>query len=478
MTTIRHILFFNPPGPLYQRGEDRCQASVDDSSAVSLRAPNDLAYMAAMVRTIGITPVVRDYPAGPLTWEDFESDIRTWRPDMIVMSITTATLLDDLAAFDRAKAVNPGVITVAKGAFFFACDLTRLDRPEFRCMDYALVGESETVINDLVAGLMNGTPSSDIPNIIHREGSWRRTRIQEFEKDIDSIPFPARDLLKNEWYVRPDTGEPQATIQTSRGCPSKCIFCLTPLISGERVRQRSAKNVVDEIEVCVNRHGIRNFFFKADTFTINKAFVIDLCREILDRRLNIAWVANSRVDTVDEERLSWMKKAGCWLVAFGFESGHDAMLRLMKKEATTDDARRAVRLTKDAGLRVYGFFMIGLPWETHETVRLTLDFAKELDCDFSEIHLATPFEGTTLHDIVRETGLLTDEVLGHNCFSDPVIGSMFLSREELLQYRKAGLRQLYLSPKFVARTLSRIRSLRELRNYWSYGRRLARSLWT
>lgn len=476
MTALRHILFFNPPGPLYQRGEDRCQASVDDSSAVSLRAPNDLAYMAAMVRTIGITPMVRDYPAEQLTWEHFESDLKTWCPDMIVMSITTATLLDDLAAFDRAKARHPGVITVAKGAFFFACDLTKLDRPEFRSMDYALVGESETVINDLIAGLTDGTPPSTIPNIIHHEGSWKRTRIQDFEKDIDTIPFPARDLLKNERYVRPDTGEPQATIQTSRGCPSKCVFCLTPLISGERVRQRSAKNVVDEIEVCVTRHGIRNFFFKADTFTINKTFVIDLCREILDRRLDIEWVANSRVDTVDEERLSWMKKAGCWLVAFGFESGHDAMLRLMKKEATTDDARRAVRLTKAAGLRIYGFFMIGLPWETHETIRRTLDFAKELDCDFSEIHLATPYEGTSLHDIVRETGLLTDEVIGHNYFSDPVIGSMFLSREELLQYRKEGLRKLYFSPAYVARTFGKIRSARELGNYFKYGVRMIRNV--
>lgn len=471
-------MLINPPGPLYQRGEDRCQANIEESSAVSLRAPNDLAYMAAVLKVEGIGVLIRDYPAEKLSWQDFEYDLKRTMPDLLVMSVTTATVLDDLRAFQVAKSMNPSIVTVAKGALFFASDIHLFDKPAFASMDFGLAGESETLIGGLVKGLRGGSPYGTIDGIVARsdDGRWFRRAQKEFVTDLDTIPFPARDLIRNELYVRPDTGEPQATIQTSRGCPSRCIFCLTPAISGQKVRQRSVQNIVDEIEECVNRYGIRNFFFKADTFTINKKFVIDLCKEIMRRELNIQWVANSRVDTVDAERLEWMKKAGCWLVAFGFESGDDDILKKMKKDATVADAYQAVRLVKEAGLRVYGFFMIGLPWDDRTTVEKTFRFAKDLDCDFSEIHIATPYEGTELHSIARDAGLLTDEVIGHDYFHDPTMATMFLTREEILEYRKKGLRRLYLSPKYLIKTFSNINSMDELARYAVYGARMLKNI--
>lgn len=475
---IRHIWFFNPPGALFQRGEDRCQANVEASSAVSLRAPNDLAYMASVMRAAGIRCAITDFPAEDGTWDDFEKQFSALNPDLVVMSITNATLRDDMEAFRRIKKNNPSVITVAKGAWFWAGDLRGLSEPVFEAMDYALVGEAETEIKGLVEGLHANTVPEDIPNIIFRlpDGTWKRTRIEAFETDLDAIPFPARDLLKNDLYVRPDTGEAQATIQTARGCPSQCVFCLTPAISGARVRSRSPQNIVDELEECVTRYGIRNFFFKADTFTINKKFVIALCQEILRRNLDIAWVANSRVDTVDEERLAWMKKAGCWLVAFGFESGNDDVLKKMKKEATVEDARRAAALVRQGGLKMYGFFMIGLPWDNDQTIRDTIALARELACDFYEIHLATPFEGTELYTIAQSMGLLTSAPLGHDYFADPASGSLFLSRDQLVEYRKSGLRSLYLSPSYIYKTARSANSPKVLLNYARYGVRLFRNL--
>lgn len=475
---LHSALLINPPGPLYQRGEDRCQANIEESSAVSLRAPNDLAYMASMLRQIGIHAIIRDYPAEKLTWDDFEGDLRSVLPDVLIMSVTTATVMDDLSAFKRAKEFNAAIFTIAKGALFFASDMQLFLRPAFSAMDYALAGEAETIVQSLLKGLINGASMSLIPGIVYRDtaGQWVRNQQREFQTDLDAIPFPARDLMKNELYVRPDTGEPQATIQTSRGCPSKCIFCLTPAISGQKVRQRSVRNIVDEIEECVTKYSIRNFFFKADTFTINKKFVIELCKEIMDRKLDIAWVANSRVDTIDAERLDWMKRAGCWLVAFGFESGDDEILRKMKKDATVADAHQAVRLVKSAGLRVYGFFMMGLPWDDHTTVEKTMLFAKHLDCDFSEIHIATPYEGTELHTIAKKSGLLTDEVIGHDYFHDPTMATMFLTREEIMDYRKKGLRNIYLSPKYLIKTISHIHSVGDLGRYASYGIRMAKNI--
>lgn len=477
-TTLHTALLINPPGPLYQRGEDRCQANIEESSAVSLRAPNDLAYMAAVARMMGLTPSIIDYPAEKLNWQDLENDLKRDLPDLLIMSVTTATILDDLRAFELAKKIKPSMITVAKGAVFFASDMKLFSRSGFEFMDFALSGESETIIEGLIRGLNEGLSRSTIPGIVYKNsnGQWVRNPQKEFTTDLDALPFPARDLLKNELYIRPDTGKPQATIQTSRGCPSKCIFCLTPAISGQKVRQRSVTNIVDEIEECVKRYSIKDFFFKADTFTINKKFVIELCQEILRRELDIQWVANSRVDTIDAERLQWMRKAGCWLVAFGFESGDDSVLRQMKKDATVDDARRAVELVKEAGLRIYGFFMIGLPWDDHATVEKTMRFAKELDCDFSEIHIATPYEGTELHTIARQAGLLTDEVIGHDYFHDPTMATFFLSREEILEYRKKGLRRIYLSPKYMIKTFSNIHSVEELGRYAGYGVRMIKNI--
>lgn len=474
---MMNVWFLNPPGPLYQRGEDRSQGNVSGSSATSLRAPNDLGMMAAVARQLGCRVSIRDYPAECKTWSDYASDLVVDCPDAIVMSVTTATILQDMRAFELAKAHRAAVRTVAKGALFQSIEVAVWNDSRFRDMDAALFGEAETILGDVLGAWMHGADLAKVQGVIRRgdRGEFVRNAPKAFVEDLDTIPFPARDLMRNELYVRPDTGEPQATIQTARGCPSRCIFCLTPLISGARVRQRSPANVVDEMEECVTRFGIRNFFLKADTFTINKKFVIELCQEILRRGLDIRWVANSRVDTIDEERLQWMRKAGCWLVAFGFESGDPDSLRRMRKDATVEDAREAVRLVKNAGLQCYGFFLIGLPWEDRRPIDRTLDLAAELRCDFAELHIAVPYEGTVLHRIATEMGLMTSSNLGHDYFDDPPIGTIHLTRDEILRYRKEGIRRLYFSPRFVLHTLGKIRSPRQLMLFATYGARLIRN---
>lgn len=471
-------LLFNPPVGLYQRGEDRCQAEVDGGSATSLRPPNDLGYIASMLRKIGVTPVIADYPAEKKQWNHFEEDLKTIHPDFLVMSITTPTIKDDMKAFSLTKALNPGIFTIAKGAHFYTCNKEDFKEAMYDVMDIAIIGEAETIINNLLLAKRNGSDLSSVRGILLRNhlNQIVQTGPELFWTDLDKIPFPARDLMKNHLYIRPDTGEPQATIQTSRGCPSQCIFCLSPLISGMKLRERSVGNIVAELEECVNKYSIRNFFFRADTFTMNKKLVIELCREIINRRLNIAWVANSRVNTIDEERLVWMKKAGCWLVAFGIESGNDEIQKIIKKGTTRAQAREAVKLCKKLGVKTYGFYLIGFPWETKKMIMETLGLAKELRCNFSEIHIAVPYEGTEFHKIAKDYGILTETAVGHNYFSNPVIGTLHVSKDELITLRKKALKSLYLSPRYIASTLIHIRSLKEIKNYAQYGFRLLRNL--
>ncbi len=475
---LEKALLFNPPVGLYQRGEDRCQAEVDGSSATSLRPPNDLGYIASMLRQINVTPFIVDYPAEGKQWNQFKDDLKTVQPNFLVMSITTPTLKDDMKAFSIAKELNPSIFTIAKGAHFYTCNKEDLREAIFDVMDVAVIGEAETIINNLILIKRNGSDLFGVKGIIFRDhlNQVVQTDPEHFWTNLDKIPFPARYLIKNELYTRPDTGEPQATIQTSRGCPSQCIFCLSPIISGMKLRERSVENIIAEIEECVDKYNIKNFFFRADTFTINRKTVIEICKRIINRKLEIEWVANSRVNTLDEERLKWMKKAGCWLMALGIESGNDEIQKRIKKGTTRTQAREAVELCKKFGIKTFGFYLIGFPWETKEMIMDTLDLARELRCDFSEIHIAIPYEGTEFYKIARDYGIVEETVVGYNYFSNPAIGTLHVSKDELIKMRKKALRSIYLNPRYITNTLIRIKNPKEVKNYTRYGIRLIKNL--
>jgi anaerobic magnesium-protoporphyrin IX monomethyl ester cyclase len=475
------ILIFNPPGKLFLRCEDRCQADVEGSAATSLRAPNDLAVMASLLRTLEFSPIIKDYPAEKQSEKDFCDDLVKFKPSILIMSITTSTFKEDLSFFKKAKEICPDVVTIAKGAFFFSCPIAVLNqlKEAHHVMDCALCGETETILPVLMIAMCEGLSFETVSGIIYFDvmrKQFQKTKAAPQCENLDEIPFPARDLLHNNLYVRPDNGKPMATITTSRGCTQECIYCLAPVLSGRRLKKRSPQNIVDEVNECVSRYHIKNFFFQADTFTFDKDWVLEICKEIIKRNLTIEWVTNSRVKPLDEEMLTWMKRAGCWLISLGIESGNEESLLKMKKNTTTTDALKAVAMIHKAGLKIYGFYLIGLPWENHEHIQKTLAFAKILKCDFTEIHIAAAFQGTALYAMLPEYGLELKEPFGYNYFSNPVLGTKYVSCEELIQYRKKGLRDLYLNSDYIFRALLSIRSFEEMKNYIRYGMRLMRAI--
>lgn len=446
-------LLFNPPGGLFQRGEDRCQADIEGSATVTLRPPNDLGYMAALLREIGVEPLLRDYPARGEDYDQLIRDCRDFLPNLAILSSTVGTVKDDMRAFQDIKRILPSTITIAKGAPFQVYTPETFNHSDYKAMDFALREEVEASIVSLISAIREKRTAGKILGVLAREeGGFACPGPTPWIEDLDSIPFPARDLMDNHLYTLPN-GNSLATIQISRGCPGRCIYCLTPRISGNKLRQRSPDNVIAELKECVEKYKIHDFFFRADTFTLNKKFVIRLCRAILANHLPIHWVANSRSDTLDEEMLQWMKKAGCRLIALGIESGSENTLRKSKKGISREDSIKAVRLIKKSGIKVYGFFMIGFPWETKEDIEQTMDFAAGLKCDFSEVHITSPYPGTELYKIAGEMNLMSGEELGYNYFSNPPIGTRYLSREQLLYLRKKFLRRLYLNPGYIVRTI-------------------------
>lgn len=459
-------LLINPPTGRYMRS-DRCQAPADSRVAEPPRPPMDLAYCAAVLEKIGVECKIEDYSMQGQGWPEAIADLDSFKPEMLFISTTTPTIEDDLTICDAAKKINPKMLTVAKGAHLLVFDKEILAK--FKNLDVAIRGEPEIIIKDLAST----KDYSGISGITYRKDSEIiRNPDNPFEDNLDNLPFPARHLLNNRLYRTPDTNEPIAFINTARGCPYKCIFCAAGLVSGYKVRIRSIGSVVTEIEECIRVFGIKTFFFAADTFTYDKQWVINLCAEILKRDIKIRWGANSRVDTLDEEMISWMSKAGCYVIGFGAESGNQFMLDKIGKGITLDQIENALRLCKKYNIESFLVFVIGLSWETKETVNDTINFVKKIEASFIEVNIAYPIPGTAFHSIAKENGLFEEEKLfGHN-YSFPLVRSFSLSTDELRRLRKKILKAFYLRPSYIVKRIRSIKSLKSVLNYFKYGVRL------
>lgn len=467
---LRRVLCIVPPTGKFIR-EDRCQTPIEKLKTIALRPPIDLLYAAASLEAAGAEVLLRDYPAEDLAWDALERDIQVFDPDAILLSITTPSLARDLEAAALAKRLKPRILTLAKGAHFNIFDTRTLE--EHPALDGVLRGEYEQTCRELG----EGRPLAEIAGLTWRDpvsGAIRRNPERPFEDDLDRIPFPARHLARNELYLRPDTGELQTTLVTNRGCPFQCTYCLSAQVSGTKNRYRSVQNVMAEIRECVERHGIRNFLFRSDLFTQNKKWVIELCQAILDSKLDIAWACNSRVDTITPEALAWMKRAGGWIIAFGVERGDQASLDKLNKKAKIEDAERAIAMTRSSGIKSSIYILLGLPWDTAELIDEQVRFARRLDADFLEIFFVYPFPGTPLYAQFVELGLLEAGAIPRDAYAEPALPGMHLTMEEFSRLRRRAMRQYYLRPGFILRTLAGARSAGELKNYMRYGFRMLR----
>lgn len=468
------IMLFYPPGMMFQRGEDRCQQNIKDASAEAMRACNDLGYGAAILLKRGYEVRLRDFQTEGASLSDMYEEFDAFKPDLIMMSITNTTIFDDLKLIKEIREkYNP--VIVLKGALFYDPEQEMLDLLDLSPVDYMIGGEVDFAIGEIADLALKGEGNvEDILSILYKkeDGSFGRTKFHVWGEDLDSRPFPARELMNNALYKRPDTDEPMATIQTGRGCPSSCVFCLTPVISGKCVRMRSPQNVMDELTECYEKHGIRNFFFKADTFTIDPAWVKEMCERIINSPLHgkIAFTANSRVNPLSKETLQLMKDAGCFMVAFGFESGSDEMLKTLRKGTTVEMNLRAAKWCHEVGLPFWGFYVIGFPWENKEHILATKKLILQSDPDFIEVKMALPFYGTPLYDAAKEFGLLAESPLGSDFFHSAMSGTKYLTQAQVEKLRRNILLSFYLRPKYVFRKLGEsIKTPRVFGNYIKYG---------
>jgi radical SAM superfamily enzyme YgiQ (UPF0313 family) len=272
--------------------------------------------------------------------------------------------------------------------------------------DIAVLAEGEAVAPALFAALEDGADLSTVAGIAYRDaaGALRRSAPAPVVTDLDAAPDPPWDLLHPDRYPGRYHGRRYANVLTSRGCPYRCLYCHRGPTGGRRMRWRSIERVVGEVRRLHDDYGIGAFGFRDDVFTIDRARTLALADALYALPERIYWNCESRVDCVDRALIERIKRAGCICVDFGIESGSDEILRRLRKRASVEQARAALRYCREAGMPTRAFYMIGTPWETPATIAQTIALAKELRATMSFFFLATPYPGTELREAFREAG--------------------------------------------------------------------------
>ncbi len=344
-------------------------------------------------------------------------------------------------------------------------------------IDIIVRHEGEETIIALVNALKNNTALDDIPGISFKKNSKIiHNKDKELVENLDTIPFPARHLFRQQKYTYPDSlASPVVPIITSRGCPHLCTYCCSKQLFTRKVRFRSAVNVVDEIEHLIKTYGAKEIHIWDDTFTLNKKRVFEFRDEIKKRniKINFMFSGGLRVDHVNEDILKALKEIGAYSLAFGVESGSQKILDNVKKGITLEQVEKTFKIAKNLGFELWGFFMIGLPGETPETVRATIDFAKKLDPDVAKFHILKPFPGSEVYRQFKEQGLLIEEdYTKYGIHTRPVHRLPDLSDEDLMQWTKTAYREFYLRPKKILAHIKRIKSWERLKLNASVGFKL------
>lgn len=452
-------LIINPPGyhGIDFVREGRCEQRLSSYQYVLL--PVSLPSIAAILRQRGLTVQIIDAVAEKFDWPQLRRAIGDFGPDLIILNVSTVTFTGDMDIAEKIKAVNPAVHLSVIGVHVTAMPVEALSYP----IDSVIKGEPELTALELALALAHHTDLAAVRGLSYKQdGQMFHNRRRPFIKDLDSLPFPARDLVKNEKYLMAMSDQPHTVLLSSRGCNQNCVFCTARQYYGRRLRLRSAKNIVSEMAEIKTKYHINYITMWSDTFTLNKQFVMELCREILSRQLKVIWMCNSRVDTIDAEMLCAMKQAGCRGIAFGVESGVQAILDQAGKRTNLNQIRRAFTLTRQAGIESLAHFVLGLPGENKATIAQTLRFARQLDPDYAQFYCAVPFPGTPFYHQAVKEGWLTTNRWENFEINQAIIATPQLSRQDLARARRRGYVSFYFRPKYLYKQFKKINSLKDL----------------
>ena len=446
-----NIVFVDPPVSLKKRYGKLAGAA---NTMPSL----GLLSLAAVARLNGFNSYIVEASSLGLDYQAAIEEILKHSPDYVGITATTLSINNAAILAKMIKERKAAVCTIIGGAHLTALPEETMSLfPQF---DIGIIGEGEQTIVELLQASHNSRNLNDIRGLIIRNGHGLRiTDRRQFIEDLDKLPLPAWDLLTGfPQAYRPPAFRfrrlPAASIVTSRGCPMKCIFC-DRSVFGERCRIFSTDYVLEMVRILYQKYGIREILIEDDTFVISKARLVAICEGLLKEDLILSWSCLARIDMVDTGILALMKKAGCWQIGYGIESGAQKILDFIQKGIKLEQIETAVRLTKEAGILAKGFLMVGHPTETTETIKQTIEFIRKIDLDDISVFKFTPLPGSGVHKIASHFGEFKND-WGRMSLLETVFVPYGLTRDELEKYTRLALRKFYLRPKIILSYIKRI----------------------
>ncbi len=454
----KKVILINPPLSL----EERYGALAEGGSSAP---PVGLCNLASVILN-DYDVMILDAAALMLTYEETLRRVEEYAPDHFCITAVTISSYNAAKLTAMYKERHPEKITILGGPHITAVPQETLRR--FRQFDIGVIGEGEDTIVDLLDTLDNDKRLEDVKGLILRgdDGSIYKTQGRPFIKNLDKLPLPAWHLLPDlDEYYRPPIFSVQAlpstSIITSRGCSGKCTFC-DRTVFGNTCRAFSADYVNEMLLTLMRDYGIKDLLFDDDNFTLFKPRLRKLCDIMIKNRYNLTWSCNARVDLVDYETLKMMRSAGCWQIAYGIESGSQKILDHLNKNISLETIRNTLKNTKKAGIQTKGFFMLGHPTETIETMRETIDLAKSLPLDRFQITQFTPLPGSEIYEEADKYGAFDKDWKKMNMWNTVFVPND-LTKDDLTKYSKVAFKEFYLRPKII---YSFIKGINYFRYLW------------
>jgi radical SAM superfamily enzyme YgiQ (UPF0313 family) len=453
----RFTLLINPPlinGVAFTR-QGRCQER--EEVLGTTKPPYTLALAAALLRDAGCDVRLVDATAERLSMTDVIArlDRERFVPTLIIFPTTTPTLDADVAAMAQLKQ-RYGAPMFCFGPHASTAPLLSMNRaPQ---VDGMFVGEPEDAIVQLA--LLDSTDRlGDVASLSWRaNGTVMPHRAHGSFTQFTSAPYPAWDLVKVDRYALPLVNKRYVIVETSRGCPYSCDFCVAPIHQGHKFRERSAKSLVDEIERTHRELGVDFFYLWGDTVTLNVKSFSAFCDELIARNLPIQWFGNARADNLtDPAFVHRLKRSGCWMLALGIESESDEVRKDMVKRLERQKIQAAFKNMRDAGIRSFAFFIFGYPGETPKTMEQTVEYAIALDPDFANFYPAVPYPGTALYEkCIRESLLPSDAANDWSKmeYSYYLLRGNGLDERTVMAAINRAKRRFFLRPGYMARHVS------------------------
>ena len=445
---MKSVLLLNPPGDKLYIRDYYCSFS---SKADYYWPPQDLIVLSGILSEKYKVEVI-DAIINKISKEKCLDKILNSDYKAIIFTTGTATMTSDMELMEKVKKGKKDIKIIASAGIMKFIYKEFLNTYDF--IDGILIDFTEKNILSYI----DNDCSKPLGGLVYRKGK----ELVEYNERLPmkfTIPVPRHELFDFKKYKIPIARNfPFTVVITSLGCPYNCAFC-TAGAYGYRVR--GIDNVIKEL-IYLAELGIKEILFQDPTFTINKKRVIELCKKMIDNGLNFTWSCNADIKSMDEEKIYWMKKAGCHTVSIGIESGDDSILKKYSKMITVEQIRKAINLLNKYKIRILGYFIIGLPGETRESILKTIKLAKSLKIDIASFSIATPDIGTRLRQEAIEKGWIPPDALNFDSSEFPIIETEKLKKEEIWQLRKKAIREFYLRPSYILRRLFQIRSIRDL----------------